>query len=147
MGVFEDDQPSHQPRGQRRLTGAIRIGRSKRLLQERPIRLTRQLHQRMAQIDDLVQPRPEQVPLACLTTLPRLHDTPASNHLPMQGITNPICKESPFNVAVFGKIDYFQATVSDSKSTAWKFFTDDIVAIKGSYAAAWLSSGMGDHQL
>jgi len=43
----------------------------------------------------------------------------------MQGITNPICKESPFNVAVFGKIDYFQATVSDSKSTAWKFFTDD----------------------
>jgi len=43
----------------------------------------------------------------------------------MKGITNPICKESPFNVAVFGKIDYFQATVSDSKSTAWKFFTDD----------------------
>jgi hypothetical protein len=38
----------------------------------------------------------------------------------MQGITNQICKESPFNAEVSGKIDYFQASVPDSKSTAWK---------------------------
>jgi len=42
-----------------------------------------------------------------------------------QGITNPICKESPFNIAVSGKIDYFSRPDSDSKSTASEFFTDD----------------------
>jgi hypothetical protein len=43
----------------------------------------------------------------------------------MQGITNPICKESPSNAPLSGKIDYFQPEVSDSKSMASDFFTDD----------------------
>jgi len=43
----------------------------------------------------------------------------------MQRITNPICKESPSDAAFSGKSDYFQAAISDSQSTGWKFFTDD----------------------
>ena len=43
----------------------------------------------------------------------------------MQGITNPICKESAFNAADSGKIDYFKPPDLDSKSTACGFFTDD----------------------
>jgi len=45
----------------------------------------------------------------------------------MQGITNPICKESAFNAADSGKIDYFKPPDLDSKSTACGFFTDDSV--------------------
>jgi len=44
----------------------------------------------------------------------------------MQGITNPICKESAFNAADSGKIDYFKPPDLDSKSTACGFFTDDV---------------------
>ena len=76
VGVFEYHQPRHQPRGQRRLTGAVRVGLPKRPLQECPVCLARQPHQRMAQIDDLVQPRSEQVLFARLTTFPWLHRAP-----------------------------------------------------------------------
>jgi hypothetical protein len=43
----------------------------------------------------------------------------------MQRITNPICKESPFEAAVYGEIDYFPPADSDSKSTVSEFFTDN----------------------
>jgi hypothetical protein len=36
----------------------------------------------MAHVDDLIQPRPEQVLLARLATLPWLHDSPASIRFP-----------------------------------------------------------------
>jgi hypothetical protein len=127
VGVFEDDQSCHQPRGQRRLTGAVRIGLPKRLLPKRPIRLARQLHQRMSQVDDLVQSRSEQVLLARLATLVWLHSLPRIDSRPIQGITNPICKESLSRAPVSGKIDYFPAAVSDSKSTGSEFFTDDLL--------------------
>ncbi|MDR5727798.1 MAG: hypothetical protein RB191_10260, partial [Terriglobia bacterium] len=44
-------------------------------------------------------------------------------------ITNPFCKESPSHLPVSGKTDYFLAPIPNSKSTAWKFFTDDYIAI------------------
>jgi len=50
---------------------------------------------------------------------------PRIDSCPKQRITNPICKESPFDAAVSGKIDYFNAPVSDAKSMASKFFTGD----------------------
>jgi hypothetical protein len=112
-------------RVQRRLTRAVHIGLPERPLQKCPIRLARQLHQRMSQVDDLVQPRPEQVLLVRLATLVWLHSLPRIDSRPIQGITNPICKESPSSAAVSGKIDYFPTAVSDSKSTGSEFFTDD----------------------
>jgi hypothetical protein len=48
---------------------------------------------------------------------------PAS--FPREGITNPFCKESASQTPKSGKIDDFNIAVSDSPSTAWKFFKDD----------------------
>jgi hypothetical protein len=43
----------------------------------------------------------------------------------MQRITDPICKESPCNALVSGKINFSPEAVSDSKSKASEFFTGD----------------------
>jgi hypothetical protein len=59
----------------------------------------------------------------------------------MQGITNPICKESPSNAPLSGKIDYFQPEVSDSKSMASDFFTDDWLIGLQKSGAKWTGSG------
>jgi hypothetical protein len=52
-------------------------------------------------------------------------EIPAADSLPLQGITNSICKESACLVAVSGKSDHASPASSDSKSMAWGFFTDD----------------------
>ena len=83
--------------GKRRLAGAVRVGLAERLLEERPVHLPRQLHQRMAHVDDLVQPRPEKIVLAALATLSWLHRNPLGksplrreNHKTnLQGIRRP----------------------------------------------------------
>jgi hypothetical protein len=76
VGVFEDGQPRHQSRRQRRLTGAIRIGLPERLLQEPPVHLLRQHHQRMAHVDDRIQPRAQKIALSAVAPLSRPHRIP-----------------------------------------------------------------------
>ncbi len=55
---------------------------------------------------------------------PQLRKAALDGGLP-QGITNPICKESPSSTALSGKFDYLQTPVSARKSATSEFFTDD----------------------
>ena len=61
--VLEDRQPRHQPRRQRRAAGRIRIDGSELLLEEAPVDRRCELHHWMIKIDDLVEPRPEEIAL------------------------------------------------------------------------------------
>src|SRR5450755_3753492 len=55
------------------MTRFVRVDRAKLLFQEAPVDRSRQPHQRMLQIDDLIQTRAEQILLASLPSLLRLH--------------------------------------------------------------------------
>ena len=55
------------------MTGLVGIDRPEPLLQKPPVDGASQLRQRVAQVDDLVEPRPEQVVLSALTPLLRPH--------------------------------------------------------------------------
>ena len=67
--VLQDQQPGHQPGRQRRLTRSGRAHAGKPLVEKPPIDLARQPHQRMAEVDDRLQRRPQQV---LLTIVPWL---------------------------------------------------------------------------
>jgi hypothetical protein len=54
---------------------------------------------------------------------------PRIDSLPTQRITKPICKISPPTAAKSGKTNYFNLAVSDSRSAAWQFFTDDYLSM------------------
>ena len=71
--VLEDRQTRHQPRRKRRLTGLVRIDRPEPLLQKPPVDRRGQPRQRVAQVDDLVEPGLEQIVLTALPTLLRPH--------------------------------------------------------------------------
>ena len=67
--VLQDQQPGHQPGGQAGLSRAGRTHPGKPPVEKPPIDLPRQPHQRMTQIDDRLQRRPQQI---LLTIVPRL---------------------------------------------------------------------------
>jgi hypothetical protein len=71
--ALEDRKTRHQPCRQRRLAWLVRIDRPEPLLKEPPVDRRRQLRQRMAQVDDLVAPRPEKIALPAVPTLLRPH--------------------------------------------------------------------------
>jgi hypothetical protein len=71
--MLEDRQTRHKPRRQGRMARSVRIDRAEPLLQKAPIDRKRQLRQRMLQIDDLIEPRPEQIVLAAIAPLPWPH--------------------------------------------------------------------------
>jgi len=71
--VFEDGEPRHQSRRQWWAARPIRVNGPQPLLQELPIDAAGQLRQRMREIDDLIEPRPEKVLLAALVSLRRSH--------------------------------------------------------------------------
>jgi len=67
--VLQDEQPGHQPGRQRRLSRPGRAYAGKPAVEKAPVDLTRQPHQRMAEVDDLLQRRPQQI---LLTIVPWL---------------------------------------------------------------------------
>jgi hypothetical protein len=69
VAVLEDRKPRHQPRRQRWTAGFVDVNRAQLVLQEPPIDRPRQPHQRMIEIDDLIEPRAKQILLAGLTRL------------------------------------------------------------------------------
>src|SRR5262249_34901459 len=73
VSVLEDRQPRHQPRRQRRLARFVGVDRPEPLLQKTPVDRPRQFHQRVAQVDDLIQPRAEQILLAAHRSLAWSH--------------------------------------------------------------------------
>src|SRR6201987_4941358 len=84
--VFEDEQPGHQPRWQRRLARPYATDRTEALRQKIPINLRREPHQRVAKVDDRLQRRAKQVVLAIVARL--AHDSPPTANLAVKGITN-----------------------------------------------------------
>ena len=73
LHVLEDGKPRHQTRRQRWMTRLVRVDRAKLLFQEAPVDHSRQSHQRVLQIDDLIQTRAEKILFASLPSLLRLH--------------------------------------------------------------------------
>ena len=73
VGVFENGEPRHQPRRQRRLAGAILVNLAEFLFQKSPVDRPRQLRQRMIDVDDLIEPRTKHILLAGLPSLPWPH--------------------------------------------------------------------------
>ena len=63
MQVLEDGQARHQPGRQGRPAGTIVVDRAEARLEEAPVDRAGKLHQRVAQIDDLIEPRPEEIRL------------------------------------------------------------------------------------
>src|SRR3984893_15122529 len=126
--VFEDEQPGHQPRWQRRLSRPEATYRTEAVRQEAPINLPREPHQWMAKVDDRLQRRAKQV---VLTVVARLaHRSPSSesrrqkNHEPPKsGI--PKRKKTAINIRLSCKIEYaFRLNHSDQSRTS-EYFTDD----------------------
>ena len=69
----QDREARHQPRRQRRMAGAVLVNRAKDLLQKAPVDLPCELRQRMFHVDDLVEPRAEQIVPPAVHTRHRLH--------------------------------------------------------------------------
>jgi hypothetical protein len=78
--VLEDGQARHQPGGQRGLAGTITIDRIQTLLNESPVDVLRELHQRVVEINDLIQTRPQPLCLAAVASpgWPHRQDPPWS---------------------------------------------------------------------
>ena len=73
MPVLQDGEPGHEPCGERRMPRAVMIDGAETLPEEAPIDRSRELHQCMVHIDDLIEPRFEQIVLARLPSLSRPH--------------------------------------------------------------------------
>ena len=67
--VFDDEQPGHQSRRQRRLSSAHAADRAKAPPHKVPIDLPSEQNQRMARIDDLLQGRLKQIVLSIVARL------------------------------------------------------------------------------
>jgi hypothetical protein len=126
--VLQNEQPSHQPRRQARLAGAGQAHRTEPVVEKLPVDLARQKHQRMLQIDDLIQRRLQQVLLALVPrsshrVLP--HENPRSeNHEPPKtGIPNR--KKLGLNTALSCELDYFKPPTCPLATRTSEFFTDD----------------------
>ena len=76
VGVLEDRQPRHQPRRQRRPAGIVVVNLAEPLFQKAPVDRAPQRHQRMVHVDDLIEPRAEQILLPRLATLSWPHRIP-----------------------------------------------------------------------
>jgi hypothetical protein len=55
------------------MPSSVRIGRSEPVLEKPPVDRIAELHKRVSDIDDLVEPRPEQIVLSTLPPLLRPH--------------------------------------------------------------------------
>ena len=71
--VLEDRKARHQTRRQGRMPRFVRVGRPEPLFQKAPVDRPRQLRQRMAHVDDLIQSGPEKVLLSAVPSLFRPH--------------------------------------------------------------------------
>jgi hypothetical protein len=77
IGVLEDRQPRHQSRRQWRAARIIRVDRPKPPFQEPPIHRTPQRHQRMLEVDDLIEPRAKQILLSQSPVVPVAASAPS----------------------------------------------------------------------
>ena len=71
--VLEDRKPRHQPRRQRRMADLVGIDRAEPLLEKAPVDRPAELGERVIEVDDLVEPRPEEIGLSAVPPLFRPH--------------------------------------------------------------------------
>jgi hypothetical protein len=71
--VLEDRKPRHQPRRQRRVSSLVGIDRPEPILEEAPVDRPAKLGQRVVHVDDLIEPRPEEIVLPAVPPLPGPH--------------------------------------------------------------------------
>ena len=112
MHVLQDREPRHEPRRQRRLAWTVGIDRAAPLFQKPPVDRCGELRQRMAGVDDLVEPRPEKIVLSAIPTLLRPHPEPPRRVLQRQRIT-------PIRAAQFA------GKPTDTRSKSAKSITSD----------------------
>jgi hypothetical protein len=72
MHVLEDEETGDEPHRQRRLSVSRRVDFTEAPVEETPVDLPRQPHQRMAHVDDRFQGRPEQIRLPIVARLRHL---------------------------------------------------------------------------
>jgi hypothetical protein len=103
--VLQDQQPAHQPGRQRRLTRSGRAHAGKPLVEKPPIDRPRQPHQRMAEIDDLLQRWPQQILLTIVPWLrhraPQTPMTPEPTESQIAQNRNPKSPENPLQTHRF----------------------------------------------
>src|SRR6266403_6134153 len=143
MHVLHDEQAGDQPGRQRRLAWPRLTDRGEALLQETPVDLLRQPHQRVAQVDDLIQRRPEQVLLTLIAGL--RHRLPPSNiPAPRESRTetnrNPKSQETRLQTLLSCKIDCSLDRTYPSPTARFEFFTDDSIAAKAGRHNIWASA-------
>ncbi len=90
LGMLEDEEAGHQPRRQTRLAGASRAHRGEAAIEKLPVDLVGKPHQRVLQVDDLIQRRPQQVPLAIVSR--SCHPPPRIRTTRRRGIESQIAK-------------------------------------------------------
>src|SRR3954468_7481373 len=102
------------------------------LPEEAPVDRPCELHHWMSEVDNLVEPRPEEIAMARFPTLLTPHESPPvaattqpTNHGPQAGS---ICKKTRPQRPQPGKYKYFTQPKTYSGSEAWEFFTDDALA-------------------
>jgi hypothetical protein len=79
--VLQNEQPGHQPGRQARLARTRRADAGKPAVKKRPIDLAGQPRQRMAEVDDVLQCRPQQILLTIVPWLRhRVLPTPMTHH-------------------------------------------------------------------
>jgi len=126
--VLQDQQPRHQSGRQSRLSLARRAYAGKAPVEKTPIDLPRQPHQRVAEVDDLLQRRPQQI---LLPVVPRLrHRAPNADDIrPTESQIaenrNPKSPENRPQKPLSCKFYYFVQPAQPALSNAWPFFTDD----------------------
>ena len=69
MHMLEDRKPRHQPRRQRRMPDLVAIDRAEPPLEEAPVDRPTQLGERVITVDDLVEPRLEEIVLPAVPPL------------------------------------------------------------------------------
>jgi hypothetical protein len=69
MHMLEDRKPRHQARRQGRMSGLVGINRAEPLLEEVPVDRPAELGQRVVQVDDLIEPRTEEIVLPAVSPL------------------------------------------------------------------------------
>ena len=110
--VFEDGEPGHQPRGQRRASRNVGVDRAEAFFEKVPINGLRKLRQSVVHIDDLIKPRLEQIVLTAVPPLLRPHRI--TSLLLIRSEENhgqrcrSICKKIRAQAVKTGKYEYLQ---------------------------------------
>src|SRR6516225_3971934 len=112
MHGLEDEEAGDEPHRQRRLSVSRRVDLAEAPVEETPVDLRRQPHQRMAQVDDRFQGRLEQVRLPIVARFRHL-DPPCRINAGIESknpqMRNPKSPEKPRATDLSGKNDYFAA--------------------------------------